>query len=87
MSVLDEHGRRAVTHYETMETFEGATLLKIRLETGRTHQIRVHMTHLGHPIIGDTMYGRGTTPNGWNAPRQMLHAYHLSFTHPGPAAG
>jgi len=81
MSTCVQHGRLAVTFYETMEQFEEAALLRIRLETGRTHQIRVHMAHLGCSVLGDTVYGRGGTKT-LTAPRQMLHAYRLSFTHP-----
>ena len=77
-------GRPAITLYETRETFATTSLLSVRIETGRTHQIRVHMAHLGHSIVGDPQYGRprhvalpGPVPN-----RQMLHAARLTFTHP-----
>jgi 23S rRNA pseudouridine1911/1915/1917 synthase len=73
-------GRRAVTHYRVLERFAGATLLEVRLETGRTHQIRVHCASLGHPVIGDPVYGR--QPNPWGLRRQALHAFRLSFAHP-----
>lgn len=83
MTARVDRGRRAVTHYETLESFEEAALLRLRLETGRTHQIRVHMAHLGHPVLGDAVYGRRRgAVAGWKPPRQMLHAYHLSFRHP-----
>jgi 23S rRNA pseudouridine1911/1915/1917 synthase len=72
-------GRRAVTRLRVVEAFAGAALVECRLETGRTHQIRVHMAHVGHPIIGDPVYGRG----GATAfPRQALHAAVLGFVHP-----
>lgn len=86
-AVVESGGKAAVTHYVTREVFgEGAALVECRLETGRTHQIRVHMTHLGHPLLGDPLYGvrgplRGigeiTLPN-----RQLLHAAVLGFEHP-----
>ena len=72
-------GRPALTHFEVLERFPGATLLKCRLETGRTHQIRVHLLHIGHPIVGDRTYG-GARAAG--IARQALHAMRLEFTHP-----
>jgi 23S rRNA pseudouridine1911/1915/1917 synthase len=76
-------GRDAVSYYETEEAFEGASLVRVRIATGRTHQIRVHMSHIGHPIIGDTVYGRARKhPAADLANRQMLHAEKLSFLHP-----
>ena len=83
MAVLDDDrpgGRAAVTHYSVLESFEGpVSLLECRLETGRTHQIRVHLTHKGHPLIGDKLYGGARSPA---FARQALHAYKLAFTHP-----
>jgi 23S rRNA pseudouridine1911/1915/1917 synthase len=73
------HGRGAVTHYTVLERFRDATLLACRLETGRTHQIRVHLAHAGHPVIGDPVYGRARAPE---IARQALHAARLEFTHP-----
>ncbi|MES2563610.1 MAG: RluA family pseudouridine synthase [Pseudomonadota bacterium] len=76
-------GKPAVTHYEVIETFESATLLLCRLETGRTHQIRVHLTFIGHPLIGDPVYGK--RPANRNLPafhRQALHAQKLGLVHP-----
>ncbi|MBI3986187.1 MAG: RluA family pseudouridine synthase, partial [Lentisphaerae bacterium] len=83
MAVRTRGGRQAVTVYETLEQWPCASLLNIRIETGRTHQIRVHLSHLGHPVLGDTQYGAGS----WRAfpaplPRQMLHARHIVFRHP-----
>lgn len=72
-------GRRAVTHYTVLERFRDATLLSCRLETGRTHQIRVHLAHAGHPLIGDPVYGRARAPE---IARQALHAARLEFAHP-----
>ena len=84
MSAKPRRGRAAVTHYETTETFSDFSLVRLRMETGRTHQIRVHMTHIGHPILGDDKYGRGRSGHrvGPAAARQMLHAERLSFRHP-----
>ncbi|MBQ4066381.1 MAG: RluA family pseudouridine synthase [Clostridia bacterium] len=78
-------GREAITHYEPVEEFSQFTLARMRLETGRTHQIRVHMAHIGHPILGDPVYGRPTQfekhhPSLFKG--QMLHAGQLSFIHP-----
>ena len=89
-------GKRAVTHYRTLEDFGYATLVECRLETGRTHQIRVHMASLGHPLFNDARYGgdrilRGTTSGAYRqfihhcfdaCPRQALHARTLGFRHP-----
>ena len=83
MSAKPTSGRPAVTHYETVRKFPEASFLRIRIETGRTHQIRVHMAHIGHPVIGDTQYGRARKTNRpIHAARQMLHAEQLAFAHP-----
>ena len=73
-------GRRAVTHYRLLEPLRGFSLLEFRLETGRTHQIRVHMEHLGHPLAGDLVYGRKRPEHGLSG--QCLHAAELHFLHP-----
>lgn len=73
-------GYPSVTHYRVIEHFDkGYTLLQLSLETGRTHQIRVHLSHIGHPVAGDTIYG-GENPELID--RQALHAEELSFQHP-----
>ena len=100
MAVLRGGGKRARTHYRVLETFGAgarpiASLVQCRLETGRTHQIRVHLTHLGHPLIGDPQYGRARQPPraknpdeaaafelAAHFPRQALHAFLLGFQHP-----
>lgn len=80
MAVRFDTGKEAITSYEVIERFEKATLLSIILGTGRTHQIRVHMTHIGHPVLGDEEYGRKKGRlTGIEIPRQMLHAYKLGF--------
>ena len=80
MAVDWQTGRRAVTHYTVLERFQGCTHIACRLETGRTHQIRVHMAHIGHPLLGDTVYGSKTPYPGLAG--QCLHARTLTFTHP-----
>jgi 23S rRNA pseudouridine1911/1915/1917 synthase len=76
-------GRHSVTHYTTLEAFVAATLLEIKLETGRTHQIRVHMAAINHPCVGDPMYeGDPTLAAKLGLERQWLHAVRLSFAHP-----
>lgn len=73
-------GRRAVTHYEILEQYKHNTLIKCQLETGRTHQIRVHMSYIGHPLVGDPVYGH--KKQRFNLEGQMLHARVLGFIHP-----
>ena len=80
-------GRSAVTHYETLKTLQGAAHLRIRIETGRTHQIRVHLASIGHPVLGDSVYGKKTTPSAKvQAGRHMLHAASIQFVHPESGA-
>jgi len=74
------NGRSAVTHWEVLERYQGFTHVQCRLETGRTHQIRVHMAHINHPILGDTVYGNKKPVNGLQG--QCLHAVGLRFLHP-----
>ena len=80
MAVVRTGGRNAVTHYEVIARYAGFTHLRCRLETGRTHQIRVHMAYIGHPILGDTVYGAKKAVKGLTG--QCLHAVGLSFLHP-----
>ncbi|WP_374524457.1 RluA family pseudouridine synthase [Sphingopyxis sp.] len=85
--VAEGRGKHAITHYRTIEPLKGATLVECRLETGRTHQVRVHMAHIGHPLVGDPVYGRVKKPlsdllKARNFARQALHAAHLGFIHP-----
>ena len=83
---LSHPARAAVTHYEVLESFGQVSYIRCRLETGRTHQIRVHMSHLGHPLLGDTVYGGGRTPfekrHASLLSGQALFAKRLTFTHP-----
>ena len=77
-------GKPSVTHYDTLEAFPAATLLEVHLETGRTHQIRVHMAAQRHPCVGDAMYGADPTLSAkLGLTRQWLHAMRLEITHPG----
>jgi len=89
---VNEHGKEAITHFECRERFLGCALVSVKLETGRTHQIRVHMTHIGHALIGDPVYGRrlavlprqvADVPAVANFKRQALHAHQLELIHPG----
>lgn len=80
MSVAARNGRNAVTHYRVIERFSKNTLIEARLETGRTHQIRVHMAHIGHPLVGDPVYG--FKKQSYKLKGQVLHAMVLGFIHP-----
>lgn len=82
MAVCDaSHGRHAASSWQVLEEYvSGWSLLSVKIETGRTHQIRVHMAYLGHPVAGDTLYGR--TRQKMKFPRQMLHAHRLTLKHP-----
>lgn len=80
MSVISKNGKEAVTHYRVLERFRGYTYVECRLETGRTHQIRVHMASIGHPLLGDQVYGPAKQPFHLNG--QTLHAGVLGFIHP-----
>jgi len=80
MAVTQKHSRRAVTHYRVLERMGNFTLIEAQLETGRTHQIRVHLTFIGHPLLGDTVYGPKKQP--FHLEGQALHARVLGFIHP-----
>ena len=80
MCVTARNSKEAVTHWEVVERYRGYTHIRCRLETGRTHQIRVHMAHIGHPILGDVVYGRKKPELGQDS--QCLHAGTLCFAHP-----
>jgi 23S rRNA pseudouridine1911/1915/1917 synthase len=75
-------GQLAVTHVEPLEPLRGATLVSVRLETGRTHQIRIHLSEAGHPLVGESVYVRSYRGERIPAPRTMLHAIELGFIHP-----
>ena len=82
-----DFGKHAVTHYTLVQRLAHAALIECRLETGRTHQVRVHLAHIGHPLVGDPVYGRARKPlsevlKARNFVRQALHAAHLGFIHP-----
>lgn len=80
MAINHKNGKEAITHYKVLERFGQATYIECRLETGRTHQIRVHMASLGHPLLGDTVYGSSKNP--YHLQGQALHAMILGFVHP-----
>ena len=77
---VDKNGKEAITHFKVIKRYQDCTLLEINIETGRTHQIRVHLSHIGYPIIGDDVYSNGK--NRWNVEGQCLHAKSLDFKHP-----
>lgn len=80
MAINERNGKHAVTHYRVLQRFEGYTYIECRLETGRTHQIRVHMASIGHPLLGDEIYSNRKSP--WKLQGQTLHAKTLGFIHP-----
>lgn len=80
MAVNAKGGRNAITHYHVIKRFKHYTYMEFRLETGRTHQIRVHMAHIGHPLLGDALYSNGKSP--FKLQGQTLHAMTIGFLHP-----
>jgi 23S rRNA pseudouridine1911/1915/1917 synthase len=80
MAVIDENSKEAVTHFKVLERFRDFTFLDLNIETGRTHQIRVHMKFIGHPVVGDPVYTRKKHP--FTIKGQALHAYRIGFLHP-----
>lgn len=82
MKITSVGSREARTHFKVLKRFQNHTLLLLQLETGRTHQIRVHLKAIGHPIVGDPVYGSKKSLKGISLTRQFLHAYQLEFTHP-----
>ena len=79
MAVTSENSKDAVTHFRVLERYKNATLIECKLETGRTHQIRVHMKYIGHPVINDPVYGHKKNINNFG---QLLHAKTIGFIHP-----
>lgn len=77
---VTRNGKNAITHFRVIERYDKYTLLEVKIETGRTHQIRVHLSEIGYPIVGDTVYSNGK--NEWNIQGQCLHAKVLEFRHP-----
>jgi 23S rRNA pseudouridine1911/1915/1917 synthase len=83
MGVRTKKGREAETTYQVLQSASECTLVEIVPTTGRTHQIRVHLAAIGHPVVGDKVYGgRRHRKSQWNVARQLLHAWKLAFTHP-----
>ncbi len=77
---VKKNGKEALTHFKVIERFNGYTLLEVKIETGRTHQIRVHLSEIGYPVVGDAVYSNGKNPFGVRG--QLLHAQKLEFIHP-----
>ena len=77
---VSKKGKNAVTHVKVLERFDDFTLVEVKIETGRTHQIRVHMAQIGYPVVGDYIYSNGKNP--FDVVGQMLHSYRLVFMHP-----
>ena len=77
---VDPKGQNAVTHFKVLKRYDNYTLLELKIDTGRTHQIRVHMSYRGHPVVGDEVYSNGK--NEFGVQGQMLHARYLQFKHP-----
>lgn len=80
MAINEKNGKNAITNYKVLERFERYTYMEFKLETGRTHQIRVHMASIGHPLLGDTLYSSGKSP--YKLQGQTLHAMTIGFVHP-----
>ena len=80
MAVVKNNGKEAITHFKVLERFKDATYVQFKLETGRTHQIRVHMASIHHPLLGDDVYG--TPTKGYHLQGQTLHAKTIGFIHP-----
>lgn len=80
MAVTQVNSKNAITYFTVLKNFENYSLLKLKLETGRTHQIRVHLSHINHPIVGDPIYSKNSNEFGIN--KQMLHAFKIKFNHP-----
>jgi len=80
MTINEKNGKPAVTHYRVLQTLKGASFMEFELETGRTHQIRVHMASISHPLLGDTVYGNSKNP--YKLQGQALHARTIGFIHP-----
>lgn len=80
MAIVSKNGKPAITHYRVIEQYKNAAYMEFRLETGRTHQIRVHMASIGHPLLGDVVYGNQKNP--YNLEGQTLHAMTIGFIHP-----
>ena len=77
---VKRNGKKAITHFKVLQRYDNYTLLEVNIETGRTHQIRVHLSQIGYPVIGDEVYSNGK--NEWNEKGQCLHAKSLEFIHP-----